>query len=54
MKLDALVANHKGTRLGFRLINNQLIDSKMFELVSFSFSFQFFHLKRIKNLLFST
>lgn len=42
MKLDALVANHKGTRLSFRLINNQLIDSKMFELVSFlvsSFSF---------------
>ena len=31
--MDKKIANYKGTRIGFRLLNNLIIDSKMFEMV---------------------
>lgn len=32
--MSKLISNYKGTRNGFRLINQQIIDSRMFQIVS--------------------
>ena len=34
LKLSKMVSNYRGSRTGFRFINNSLIDSRMFEIVS--------------------
>lgn len=35
--MDSKNGNYRGTRNGFRLINNYLVDSGMFEIVSLRF-----------------
>ncbi len=31
--MSKMISNHKGMRNGFRLTNNYIVDSKMFEIV---------------------
>ena len=33
--MSKMISNHKGMQNGFCLINNYIVDSKMFEIVSF-------------------
>ena len=45
--MDNMISNYKGARSGFRLSNNMLIDSSMFELVCLFYKILLFNQKLI-------